>query len=448
MKRYLSILLAALMILALAAPAVHAGEGDGHAKYTADGKRIISLGMWWDTYYDSRHTDIYDDPALGNPVTAQMRLDKMREIEEKYNVVFRLENLTWAGVQESIATSIMAGAPDMDIYMVSPQFGIPAALSGLAYSLQEMGLEDTDIYNAQDVMKYLDIPGIPEHYLFNESTMTALRTYPLAFNMDMIREANLENPQDLYDRGEWTWDKWREYLTALTRDIDGDGEIDVYGWSGFWTNLLSNLLFSNGTGIATGPQETMSAPATIEVVDLIYTIYNIDRTARPWDESNWDINNTMYTEGKSAFWIGADWIFGYEAAELPFEIGVVPWPRGPQGDDATNKHSLVDGNFYMIPKGIENPRLVYDVLFDWINWYNYDRAIAEDLEWSMNCYMTERNFDYAFMMASKTGLDLRESLGLADNFSMVEIMNGEKTAAQYAEEVKQIVQDALDNYFK
>ena len=373
----------------------------GSARYTPDGKRIITIGTWYDRYYMTKHTSIYDNPRVNNPETAQMELDKTREIEEKYGIVLEYVNMTFAGVRESISTSIMAGQPDVDIYEVDLQFGIPAALSGLGVSLEDLGLQDTDVFGAQNVMKYLEITGVAEHTLFAPSLLDP-NAYTLAFNMDLIKAANLENPQDLYDRGEWTWDKWREYLSILTQDVDGDGSIDVYGWSGYWTNLLTALLFSNGTAIAAGPEETLTSSATIEVLDFIYTIYNVDKTARAWDESNWEINNKLYAEGKSAFWIGAHWLFQEQGgAELPFEIGVVPWPTGPHGNDATNFYNNVSGHYYLIPKGVADPRLVYDVMYDWMNWYNDDRDLAEDHSWAMDQYMTDRNFDYAFMMSKR-----------------------------------------------
>ena len=109
----------------------------------------------------------------------------------------------------------------------------------------------SDIFASQEVMTYLNLMGSESNYLFKPvSKSSQLGCYPLGFNLDMIREANLENPQDLWDRGEWTWDKFEEYLKVLTKDTNGDGQIDVYGMSGWWTDTLRNLLMSNGAQIA------------------------------------------------------------------------------------------------------------------------------------------------------------------------------------------------------
>jgi len=414
------------------------------------GPRKITVGTWFDVYYTSKHTDPYDNPLVANEENAIIQLANMRAIEAKYNVTLDFVNLTFTGIQESITTSIMAGQPDCDIYQVDLQFGIPTVLNDFATSLESMGLQDTDVFNAKEIVKNLQLPGQDETYLFKPSITSSLDVYPLAFNLDMILENNLENPQDLWENGEWTWDKWREYLLVLTDTSKG-----IYGWSGYWTNMLSNLLFSNDASIAPGPKTTITDPKTLEVLHLIHTIYNTDRTGRPWDESGWEINNNLYAEGRSGFFIGADWLFNEQGGgpEMPvnFEIGVVPWPVGPSGNKDTNRHGEVAGNWYLIPKYVEEPRLVYDVFFDWLNWYDYDTELAVDMEWCENSYMTARNFELAFMMNQNTGLELWNNIGITGGgegaFSMIPIMAGEETASQYATGISQIVQDALDTFF-
>jgi ABC-type glycerol-3-phosphate transport system substrate-binding protein len=416
------------------------------AKYTEDGKRIITIGTWYDRYYVSKHTDIHDNPDMTVAETAQMRLDKMREIEKKYNIVLDYVNLTFDGIQESINSSIPSGEPDVDIYEADLQFGIPAALKDYAISLEELGLRGTDVFDSHTVMKYLTLTGQNESYLFAPSKSGAVEAYVLAFNKDLLRRAGLENPQDLYDRGEWTWDKWREYLSVLTKDHDADGMIDVYGYSGYWTNLLTNLLLSNGAGIAQGLKETLDDPKTRETLVFINDLYHKDKTARPWDRSNWEINNRLYAEGLSGFWIGADWIFYAQGYKLPFEIGVVPWPRGPHGSFTGNRHSLPMGNWYFIPKGVEDPRLVYDVMFDWTNWYSGNLALGASDEWSRLMYGTERNYQYAVMMASRPGFDLWDTLGTG--FSLLPMITGGETPDDVIALNQQRFQEALDNYFK
>ena len=455
-KKLLCTLIAAFFLLSL----VGCNDSDGGGTGTGPGgqttpnvsaeARHITIGTWYDQFYTSQHFDPFENPRVTNPFLAQMQIDNMRRIETDYDITLEFVNLTWNGVQESITTSIMAGMPDVDIYQADTQFGIPAVLSGFAISLDAMMLDATpemarsfeDVFGDNDVMNNYNLAQ-DETFLFGSSISSGLPIYPLAFNLTMIEGLNLDNPQDLWDAGEWTWAAWREYLIAIT-----DTNANIYGWSGYWTNMLENLLFSNGTTIASGPRTTIEDSATIEVLELIYTIYNVDRTARPWVQENWEVNNNLYAQGLSGFFIGADWLFSEQGGgDLPFKIGVVPWPVGPSGSKETNLHGATKGNWFFIPRGTENPALVFHVFFEWTNWYGWDREIAVDMEWSQNNYMTERNFELAFFMSQNTGFDIWGDLGVGDDLSMVPIMSGEYTGAQYARSVSQVIQDALDNFF-
>lgn len=407
-------------------------------------KRVITIGTWYDHYYTSDHTSVEDNPSVSDVEVAQMQLDNIRAIEEKYNVELRFVNLTWEGTIESINTSIMAGQPDCDIYEVDMQFGVPAALNGYAAPLEDILPADSDVIGNQEIFKTVDI-GTEKSFLFKEVNMSnQLGGYPLGFNMDMINEAGLENPQDLYDRGEWTWDKFEEYCVALTKDTDGDGTTDVYGYGGWWTNMLGNLLMSNGTSIAAGPTETLSSAATGEVLDFINTLYNVDKCARPWDESDWDSNNSCYKDGQTCFFIAPAWTITPD--ELNFELGVVPWPVGPSGNQETNKGVATSGNAYMIANGIEDPEFVYQVFEEWVNWYDGDTELRDDVEWFENQMVTERNYNYLLSMGEKEQFDIWGSITV-ENFNVQGLLKGEVTPAQLQESAKQEFQDALDAFF-
>ena len=425
---------------------------------TSDGTRVINIGSWFDVYYTSDHTDIYDNESVTDIEQAQMQLDKIREIEETYNVELHIVNLTWDGVIQSINTSILAGTPDCDAYNVDLQFGVPAVLKGYAQAISSYADADNDIMNDQEIVESLSIEGQDEDYLFRGVSNSA-EAYCLCFNMDMIKAHNLENPQDLYDRGEWTWDKWLEYMQILTEDTDGDGATDVWGYSGWWTTLLTQLLMSNNTDIAATDTEHLSSPATLEVIQFIDDMYNKYGVAKPWDADDWDANVSCYTTQQVAFWTSAAWVMsGYGDADpdiISFEVGVVPWPRGysvEEGEDYPGY--AVAGNWYMIPKGVEDADLVYQVMFDWINWYDYDTDLRDtntwyaDVSYSPNADDPDRNYEYLLEMSQNTYFDLWSSLDVVSMYNI--IYDGAEehyTAAQYVEANKQLVQDAIDSYF-
>ncbi len=419
---------------------------------TASGeKRVIKIGTWYDHYYDSTHEDIHDDPSVADEELAQAHFDIVKEVEDKYNVEIQFVNLTYTGIQESINTSILAGQPDCDIYEVDLSFGIGAALNGYATNLEDILPEDSDIRNDQMVFSQVDI-GLDEGiYLFqsNSAEMVLANTYMLAYNKQMLDEAGLEDPNALYEKGEWTWDKWREYMLALTQDTDGDGVIDVYGYGSRWDFLVYNLLMSNGTSIASSDTENLSSPEVTEVLDFIYNMYNVDHVANPWNSEDFDYNQNCYMDGRVAFWIDAAWISSAnEDANLEFDVVWCPWPIGPSGDEATNKFKNVSsGNAWMIPAGVEDPELVYNVFYDWQNWYHGDTDLRDgDLTWWEDCAITEENYAVMEYMGQRGAFDLWNSLGL--EWDWAQLLNGEMTAAQFQETYKQNVQDALDVFYK
>ena len=418
--------------------------------------RTIKIGTWYQHYYDSTMYDTSVNPNVTDEERDQKMLDNVRAVEEKYNVKIEFVNLTWEGVQESISTSILAGHPDCDIYEADLTFGIPAALSGYATDLSQVLPADADLLTDQNIFYQVN-SGTDAVYLFAaQSAEVALsNVYALCFNKTMLDEAGLEDPRDLYDRGEWTWDKWREYLAKLTVDSDGDGVTDVYGFGSRWDFLVYNLLMSNGTVIAGGPTENLSSSEVGEVLDFIYNLYNVDHYARPWNADDFNDNQNAYYEGKVACWITAAWIAasnGNNDSLLDFETIWCPWPVGPSGNQETNKgKNASSGNAYFIPTGVEDPAFVYEVFEAWQNWYQDDYDYRDsDLTWWEDACGDERSYEVSQYIGGVQGgeFDLWNALGLDWDWSaLLGVGDTPMTAAQFQETYKQAVQDALDAYF-
>ena len=114
------------------------GEGEGGSESAGTvvlhepkdlGGRTIKIGIWWDEFWDSRYQTLDDVTAAGgeypNAETMQMKLDKIRDIESRWNCKIEWVNLGWDGIMESINTSITAGTPDCDIYLTDPSSAFP-----------------------------------------------------------------------------------------------------------------------------------------------------------------------------------------------------------------------------------------------------------------------------------------------------------------------------------
>lgn len=427
-------------------------SGGSDTLYNEGETRTIRIGTWYDHYYDSTDSDIYDDPSVSDEALAQAHFDVVKEVEDKYNVRIEFVNLTWDGIQESINTSILAGTPDCDIYEGDMSFLIPAALNGFCTNLADVIPADNDIFNDQMIFAQQKVGSGDGVYLFksNSGESKYYDTYPLAFNAQMLDDAGLENPNDLYARGEWTWEKWREYLLALTQDTDGDGVIDVYGYGSRHDFLISNLLFSNNAYIARNETQNITSPEVTEVLEFVYNMYNVDHVARPWNADDFDSNMNAYTNGSVACWITAAWISdSNKDVNLDFDIIWAPWPIGPHGNAETNyKRNGASGNAWMLPAGVKDPELVFAVFQDWQNWYHGDTELRDgNLTWWEDCAMTEENLEVMGYLGTNDGVELYNALG-NDLITWSDLLDGVNTPAQFQEIYKQPIQDALDGFFK
>ncbi|MBQ8823487.1 MAG: extracellular solute-binding protein [Lachnospiraceae bacterium] len=442
-------------------------SGSSNTPANSGETREINIGTWWVQYYDSSHSSVEDDPSFAGDDPAYMKFDNVKKIEDNYNVEFYWKNLTYAGVQESINNSILAGSPDCDIYLVELTFGIPAQLNGLALDLKTVLPEDHDLFTDQNYVNYVDLGDGKACIVKRTEAATFVEaTYPLAFNKQMLEENNLEDPRELWDRGEWTWDKFIEYCKVLTQDTDGDGQIDQYGYCGFKNETFEQLMMSNGANVASGTEQTLTSSETGEALQMFYDMYNTHKVCFPYDFDSGDDSTTMrgqYREGNIGFWPSAAWIAADKAdydqngegkEMLSFDTVYVRWPVGPSGDAETNAGKLTAGEFYIIPAGVEDPETVVNVLFDMWNWYDGDTSIRDDEETLWWWYastasdpeLQQSNFDVMFDCGSNETFDLWNSLGVGYDFNG--LIKGEVTASQFQETYKNQIQDALDIYFK
>lgn len=66
-----------------------------------------------------------------------------------------------------------------------------------------------------------------EYYAFTNYIVN--QPYVLAYVRSAFTDNNLPTPAELLERGEWTWDKFLEYVDFFTKDTDKDGVIDQWG---------------------------------------------------------------------------------------------------------------------------------------------------------------------------------------------------------------------------
>ena len=246
------------------------------------------------------------------------------------------------------------------------------------------------------------------------------------YNKRIISDAGLEEPMELQKRGEWTWEKFKEYLDATTMDTTGDGITDVYGIVN--TGDFPIALFAS-TGELHIEYENTTFRNNIKsqkIQDAANFLYEIGNNGAQYMSLGDPVSE--FLNGKAAFVYTNDYR-GYEDYAALWDtdgIGIVPMPKY-SGADEQYQASLTDNIWLM--KGAKNPEgaalLVlaeqYDRLLnldpamensqesqikEWVD-KGFSQEAAEavvainamptKILWSRNITMTEGNVEYRAM---------------------------------------------------
>ena len=174
---------------------------------------------------------------------------KIIDLFEKENPDIEVKIESYAGTDYAakLLTMFAAGvAPDVmhtTIYQAD-QFIEMGMFYDVAPLMKESGFKWEDYVPFSPIYKRGDKVwgGLESHF----------QVYPLYYNADYFEEAALPSPNDYYQQGKWDWRTFLEVARKLTKDTNGDGKIDRYGYYtyfGWETGWYPWLLLNNASFI-------------------------------------------------------------------------------------------------------------------------------------------------------------------------------------------------------
>ncbi|MFJ5771869.1 extracellular solute-binding protein [Psychrobacillus sp. NPDC093180] len=286
---------------------------------------------------------------------------KIKEYEEAHEgVEIELVQVPWAEMGDKLGVAI-AGKSWPDI--------APVDISGSAVSIDhiEQGvvepLDDyfdkeakADFYeNALDAYTYDGkMYGIPN----------SITLHSMLLNLDLFAEAGVTPPEG----GEWTYEEFLDAAKKLTFDRDGDGKIDVYGFS---TYIMPGyyeawpFFYKNG-GSPLNEDMTEFTFDTPEVVQAIQDLADLKLKEKVAPETHGgnDVGGTFQAWANEeqrtvAMQPWATWAIGAAQGKYPTNFAVANYPTGEsekpttiggvggwvmfhQGEDANKKAAVAD----------------------------------------------------------------------------------------------------------
>ncbi len=186
--------------------------------------------------------------------------------------------------------------------------------------------------------------------------------YGIFWNKTLFDRYNLPDLYELYENGEWTWDKFKEIALAGNQDTDGDGEYDVHGFN--WReNLIWSFMTSNGANAVkktdAGIELALETPEAMEAMefyaDFTQNVPQLKGWLGDWQSQIWD-----FRDGNSCMCYEAWWISSSYLGEMEDEWGFVPFPKGPSGKEYVSYGK--EASPWMMLNGIENPEEVAQIV--------------------------------------------------------------------------------------
>lgn len=192
----------------------------------------------------------------------------------------------------------------------------------------EVGYEET----SEDVWE----PGTyQQHETINQATGVQGKVYGysqgnphpdhfLYYNAQIISDAQMEDPAELWFKGEWTWDTFSQYCKALQNVLASDQKVLAVGYPEFF--IGGNAAYGNP--IATSePALNLCSNTTYELLNNIKALYNsgVYDTARGVEDVP-----ASFLDSKTVFVSGSLWFLNdatrFDPAKCKFTIGAVPYP--------------------------------------------------------------------------------------------------------------------------
>lgn len=148
------------------------------------------------------------------------------------------------------------------------------------------------------------------------------------YNKALLRSSGLPEPPP-----DWDWATFTKYAQKLTRDLDGDGRLDEFGFMRF--NFLYSLPWVWGAGgnelDAAKTRSTLNTPEAIQGIRFAHDLTHRYRVTPLMTELPGMPLENMFLTGKVAMVINAPWWLRQCRRAPHLEWDLQHMPRGPRG---------------------------------------------------------------------------------------------------------------------
>lgn len=374
--KILALILAALMIMAMFAACGNneeeeKKEDDGWIAGTEENPNlpkkdyggyeftfITNEGSAYNTGY--LVSDGEDAEILDNAIIKRNNL-----LEEKYNI--KVKQLNVSDITTEVRAQVMGGVTEFDVILASCSNLATMAQENLLFNLLDIELFNWDkSYWDSNSKEQLMIGD--KLYFANCALNIHTIGFCVFFNKQLVENFQLDSPYELMEKNEWTIDNWAKMVSAVSVDVDQDGnmtENDQYG------TLMEHhnprmFLYASGVRATTNdengyPQLTLmkDGDKTVNLYEKLKAVFTNDACTYCMTCSNVEFDSSQYSHKYSylRFLFTQDlYLFHYTSegalgafAEMESEFGVLPFPKYDANQEGYKTIYPYNNNLLAIP---------------------------------------------------------------------------------------------------
>jgi len=250
-----------------------------------------------------------------------------------------------------LATGFAAGSPP-DLFLVNfrrfGQFASRGVLEPLGQRLTERGKFRESDYYAQPIEAFRfegALTCVPQN-------VSSLVVY---YNVTLFKQAGLSPPSP-----DWTWTDFQRMAKVLTRDTDGDGKTDVWGFG--WERTLvriAPMVWQAGGDIVDDLNKptrlTMDTPAAKEALDFL-RYFATEKLTPPLADIKSEDYEPRFARGTMAMAMNSRRFTPMLRANAALDWDVAPLPRHPKSGQAT---TILHSDAYCMAKASTNKEAAF-----------------------------------------------------------------------------------------
>ena len=184
-------------------------------------------------------------------------------------------------------------------------------------------------------------------------------TFALAYNKDIFDEAGLDYPDP---ENPYTWDEFLEVCKTLTKDTDGDGEIDQWGCANALQWALDAFIYTNNATFLNEDrtQVVIDSPEFVEALQYFADLTCTYQVTPSVEQDTALGGYQRWLDGQIGFYACGTWDVAafMDKNTFPYDWGLCGWPTGASGVSMTRNGTVG----FAVSKTTKNPQACVDLI--------------------------------------------------------------------------------------